>query len=170
MADGGHLRTEPPGTGPAIELTQGFLGWLRETLLMKCAGLSEEQLWWSPVPSGTSLLGLVKHSIRVERYWITQIIGGLDAEVGEPDEDPDAEWRIEPGESFASIRDQYRAEWARSRDVLGRVSWDDVPPNPTGSTRPESVGWILTHMVEEVARHCGHADLIRELIDGQTGE
>jgi uncharacterized damage-inducible protein DinB len=163
-------RIEPPGIGPALEISVGYLTWLRETLLMKCEGLSEEQLRWSPVPSGVSLLGLVKHSIQVERYWIATIVGRLDVEFLRSDEDPNADWRIEPGESLPSIRELYQAEWARTSDVLTRVSWDDVPPNPEGSTRPESVGWILTHMIQEVARHCGHADIIREQIDGQTGE
>lgn len=163
-------RSEPPGVGPAIEISAGYLAWLRETLLLKCDGLTEEQLRWSPVPSGTSLLGLIKHSIRVERYWIASTIGQREVEPVSTSQDSDSEWRVEPGYTFASLRDLYQAEWARSSEVLAQVSWDDIPPNPEGSARPESVGWILTHMVEEVARHCGHADLIRELIDGEVGE
>jgi hypothetical protein len=85
-------------------------------------------------------------------------------------DDPDGDWRIEPGESFASLRDLYIAEGKRSRQVLANVNWDDIPPDPTDRNRQLSVGWILTHMVEETARHCGHADLIRELLDGETGE
>jgi hypothetical protein len=64
----------------------------------------------------------------------------------------------------------YLAEAARSADILAVVDWNTIPPDPTGKDRGFNVGWILTHMVEEVGRHCGHADLIRELIDGQTGE
>lgn len=162
-------RVEAPGTGAALEIAVGYLDWLRETLLLKCQGLTESQLTWSPVPSGTCLLGLVKHSIQVERYWIATIIAGLDVEFLRSRADPDADWRIEPSETFDSIRELYEAEWERSNEILATVSWDDVPANPD-SPRAESVGWIMTHMVEEVARHCGHADLIRELIDGQTGE
>jgi uncharacterized damage-inducible protein DinB len=170
MTDDGKWRTDPPGIAGPLEMTSNFHRFLRETLIWKCTGLTEEQLRWSPVPSGTSLLGLLKHSVFVERGWISRYIGGLDVDPGWTRDDPDADWRIEPGETFESIRALYHAEAARSGEVLQGVSWDDVPPDPTGRNRTLSVGWILTHMVEEVGRHCGHADLIRELVDGQTGE
>lgn len=170
MVDEGDWREEPPGIASPVEMTIAFHRFLRDTLVWKCSGLSEEQLRWSPVPSGTSLLGLLKHSAYVERGWISRYIGGQDIDPGWTSEDPDADWRIETGETFESIRALYDAEAARSAAVLKGVAWDDVPPDPTGRDRTLSVGWILTHMVEEVARHCGHADLIRELIDGRTGE
>ena len=163
-------RLEPPHSGEPVEQVMGFHRFLRETLLWKCAGLSEEQLRWSPVPSGTCLLGLLKHSVYVERWWISRYIGGLDVCGVSTEEDPDADWRIEPGDSYETIRDLYLAEAERSRKVLSRVAWDQIPEDPTGRNRGFNVGWILTHMVEEVGRHCGHADMLREQIDGQAGE
>jgi uncharacterized damage-inducible protein DinB len=153
-----------------MELTAGFHRFLRDTLLWKCSGLTEEQLHWAAVPSGTSLIKLIKHSVDVERWWIARYIGGLDVSFSWTKDDPDGDWRIEAGETFASLRDLYIAEGERSRQVLAGASWDYVPPDPTDRNRQLSVGWILTHMVEETARHCGHADLIRELLDGETGE
>jgi uncharacterized damage-inducible protein DinB len=170
MAIDEDKRYEPPATGDAVTLTRAFHHFLRDTLLWKCSGLSEEQLRWSPVESGTCLLGILKHSLYVERWWIAQHIGGLDVEFPWTEADPNAEWRVEPDDSLASIRALYLAEADRSDLVLASAAWDTVPPDPTGRDRGFSVGWILTHMVEEVARHCGHADLIRELIDGETGE
>jgi uncharacterized damage-inducible protein DinB len=108
--------------------------------------------------------------VYVERWWISRYVGGLDVQGVSTAEDPDADWRIEPGESFDSIRDLYLAEGERSRDVLSSATWDQTPEDPTGRNRGLTVGWILTHMVEEVGRHCGQADMIRELIDGQVGE
>jgi uncharacterized damage-inducible protein DinB len=167
---GEDIRFEPPHSAGALEMTAAFHRFLRDTLLWKCSGLTEEQLRWSPVPSGTSLLKLLKHSTHVERWWIARYIGRLDVPMAWSKDDPDGDWRLEPGETYESLRDLYIAEGERSRDILSGVAWEDVPPDPTGRDRHLSVGWIMTHMVEEVARHCGHADLIRELLDGETGE
>ena len=163
-------RIEPPLSGPTLPLVAGFHGWLRETLFLKCAGLTEEQLRWSPVPSGTCLLGILKHSLYVERWWIAAVIGQRDVDFVWTDEDPDADWRIEPDDTLASISDLFHAEAARSANVLAGVEWDDMRLRPGRDDPPRSVGWVMTHMIEEVARHCGHADLIRELIDGNVGE
>ena len=163
-------RTEPPYPAGPVEQVMGFHAFLRETLLWKCDGLTEDQLRWSPVPSGTCLVGIVKHSVYVERWWISRYISGVDLTMPWSEADPDADFRIEPDESFASIRAMYLAEAARTADILAGADWNTIPPDPSGKDRGFNVGWILTHMVEEVARHCGHADLIRELLDGQTGE
>ncbi len=163
-------RTEPPRSGGPVEVVMGFHRFLRETLYWKCAGLTEEQLRWSPVPSGTCLLGILKHSVNVERWWIAQVIGGLDVEFDWTDDDKDADWRLLPEDTLESVRAAYEAEAQRSAQVLAGVQWDDAPKEAEAAAHGLNVGWVLTHMVEEVGRHCGHADLIRELIDGQTGE
>ena len=163
-------RMEPQPSGGPVEQVMGFHRFLRETLYWKCDGLTEEQLRWSPVPSGLTLLGILKHSVFVERWWISRYVGGLDVEFPWTDDDPDADWHIESGDTFASIHELYVAEARRSADLLANVDWQTVPDDPSGRDRGFTVGWILTHMVEEVGRHCGHADLIRELIDGQVGE
>ena len=96
-------RTEPPRSGGPVEVVMGFHRFLRETLWWKCAGLTEEQLRWSPVPSGTSLLGILKHSVDVERWWIAEVIGGLDVESDWTEEDKDAAWRPGPDDTLESV-------------------------------------------------------------------
>jgi uncharacterized damage-inducible protein DinB len=163
-------RTEPPRSGGPVEVVMGFHRFLRETLWWKCAGLTKEQLRWSPVPSGTSLLGILKHSVDVERWWIAEVIGGLDVESDWTEEDKDAAWRPTLDDTLESVMAAYKAEAERSEQVLAGVQWNDAPKEAEAAASGITVGWVLTHMVEEVGRHCGHADLIRELIDGQTGE
>ncbi len=116
------------------------------------------------------MLAILKHSINVERSWIAQGIGGLDVTFDWTDEDPDGEWKLTSADTLDALTAEYQAEAIRTEQVLAGIGWDDIPKHPRNVERGYNVGWILTHMVEEVGRHCGHADLIRELIDGQVGE
>lgn len=164
-------RHDPEHAGSPVELVSQFHRFLRETLFWKCEGLTEEQLRWSPVPSGTCLLNILKHSLNVERWWILTVIGNLpDVEFDDSEDDLDADWRLEPDDTYASIRAKFEAEAARSEQVMVGKQWSDLVHDPRPHMADLTVGWVMTHMVEEVGRHCGHADLIRELIDGQTGE
>ena len=163
----GADRPEPPLAGPPKELVEGFLDFLRATLLWKLDGLSDEDLRRSLVPSGWSLLGMVKHIAYVERSWFRKVFLGETVTFPWTEADPDADWRIEPGETTAQVLDLYRDECARARAIVAAASWDDLAVR---ADEPRSLGWILTHMVEETARHCGHADLVREQLDGATGE
>jgi uncharacterized damage-inducible protein DinB len=142
------------------------LDYQRATLLSKVAGLTEEQARWSPVPSGTSLFGLVAHLTSVERWWFARCVGNLDVEFPWTDEDPDADWRGPEGATLDSIVADYERECARSNEVLAAASLD-----ARSVERPRcTVRGIALHMVEETARHNGHADILRELIDGTTGD
>lgn len=163
-------RNEPPLSGDPVAQALGFNRFLGETLIWKCTGLTEEQLRWSPVPSGVNLLGMLGHCVNVERWWIAKNIGGLDVEFDWSDEDPDGEWRTGPDVSLASVTAAFKTEAARSAQVLEDIRWDDIPKDLKCAASGRNIGWILTHMVEEFGRHCGHADFIRELIDGQVGE
>lgn len=118
-------------------------------------------------PSGASLLGLVKHSAAVERYWFQTIFTGIEEQPPRSERTPGADWRVEPEERATDIMACYQAAIADSRAVVAKAAWDDQAMSPDLDV---TVGWILTHMVEEVARHCGHADILRERIDGQAGE
>ncbi len=160
-------RPNPPHAAAPVEMLAAFLDFLRATLLWKTEGLTDEELRRPLVPSGTCLLGLVKHSAYVERWWFQMVFAGLDVPVPWSDSDPDADWRIEPTDTTADIVTLYRAETARSREIVAGASWDDRAKRPG---KDHTLGWILSHMVEEVARHVGHADILRELIDGKTGE
>lgn len=132
--------------------------------------MTEEQLRWSPVPSGITLISIIKHSINVELFWIQQVIAGRSPDLDYSDEDPDADWVVAPEETYEALKTRYLAVAEESLAILAGLSWDDPPQEQEARDYGLCVGWVVTHMVEEVARHCGHADLIRELIDGQVGE
>jgi hypothetical protein len=159
-------RPEPPMAASPVEMTSAFLDFHRATLLWKIDGLTDEELRRPMVPSGNCLLSIVKHSAHVERWWFRRVFAGEDVDVW-PEADPDADWRIEPDETTAQIIALYNDETARSRAIVDGANWDDLAK---ASRKGHTLGWILTHMVEEVARHNGHADIFRELIDGKTGE
>lgn len=160
-------RPEPPSAAPAREMVEAFLDFQRATLLWKVDGLSDEDLRRSLVPSGLTLLGMVKHLGYVERWWFRIVFAGEDLPVPWSETDPDADWRVEPDETTASILESYRDEVEHARDNGAGAAWDDQAKR---SGNEQTLGWILTHMVEEVSRHNGHADIFRELIDGKTGE
>ena len=160
-------RPEPPYLGDEAETLAGFLDFHRATLLWKLEGLDDEQLRRPMVPSGTSLLGMVKHLAYVERWWFQQVWAGREVTYPWTDEDPDADWRVEPSETTEDILALYRGECARSREIAAAASLDGVAHHPRGE---RSRRWILVHMIEETARHNGHADILREQLDGVTGE
>ncbi|MDP9365640.1 MAG: DinB family protein [Chloroflexota bacterium] len=160
-------RLEPPMAAGPVEMVSAFLNFLRATLLWKIDGLSDDELRRPMTPSGVSLLGIVKHSAYVERVWFRRVFRGEDVAVPWREGDPDADWRIEPGETTEEIVRLYRDEAARSRAIVAEAAWET---RAAKEGYDQTLGWILTHMVEEVARHCGHADILREAIDGATGE
>ncbi|MGW2228051.1 DinB family protein [Streptomyces formicae] len=166
-----HRRAEPPYSGADERASLvAFLQYQRETLAMKCAGLTADQLRERAVPpSEMSLLGLVRHLAEVERSWFGNVLNG---------EDLRAHWRSRvPGE-YADFDvtdadadeafDIWHAQCARSRALVDATDSLDT----TVHFREErySLRYILTHMIEEYARHNGHADFLRERIDGVTGE
>ncbi|GAA3868671.1 DinB family protein [Saccharothrix violaceirubra] len=146
----------PPATGPGErDVLVGFLDYLRAAVVAKVEGLTDEQARTPGVPSGTNVLGLVKHLTHVERHWL----------LGERVRDWKATFHADPDESTAGIVAAYRQVSAEAGEVI--ASWDDLTapgPRPGPSRR-----WTLTHLIEETARHAGHADILRELIDRRTG-
>ncbi len=166
----------PVGT-PVEELAvlRHYLTFHRLTLRLKCEGLDAERLARRSVPpSGLSLLGLVRHLAVVEQYWFRHVLQQL--EVPDPlyadDDDPDFELTSATGDP-AMVEDSFTA-WQHEIDAAD--AWlDTLAPEDLGSTvtrRDEemAVRDVLVHLVEEYARHNGHADLLRECIDGRTGE
>jgi uncharacterized damage-inducible protein DinB len=150
------------------ETLSAFLDYHRATLLMKVDGVGDDDLRRPMVPSGTNLMGLVKHLAYVERWWFQRVFAGREVEFPWTDEDPDADFRIEAHESTAEIVDLYRGECEVNRKIVGAANLDDLAAFDARSDH--SLRWIVTHMIEETARHNGHADILREMIDGQTGE
>ncbi len=137
----------PPRTGPGErEVLLGFLGYLRAAVIAKVDGVAEPAVRTPGVPSGTNLLGLVKHLTHVERHWV----------LGERTTRWAATFHAKPGESVEDIVGAYRETAAR---VDAAVTAGDVA----------ALRWTLTHLIEETGRHAGHMDILRELIDGATG-
>jgi uncharacterized damage-inducible protein DinB len=160
---------DPPFVAAERPMLESWLEYHRDTLAFKCEGLSAEQLRMRAVPPSTlSLLGLVRHMAEVERSWFHRTIAGREAppryySKADPDGDFDNVDEADPDEAFAAWREDCDA----SRRVLaGKASLDDT----IVSKDAVSVRWILVHMIEEYARHNGHADLLRQRIDGATGD
>jgi uncharacterized damage-inducible protein DinB len=163
-------RAEPPDAGGERESLEGWLEFHRQTLLLKCQGLTAEQLCERAVrPSPMSLLGLVRHMAEVERGWFRRMVGG-EAGIGLlycTDEDPDGEFN--QAQPAGAERDfaTFAQECALARAAAGRHSLEDTFVSRHGDTH--DLRWVYLHMIEEYARHNGHADILREQIDGATG-
>lgn len=164
-----ETRYGAPVAGGEKEVLAGFLDHYRATIFEICRGLSDDDLRRAVVPSGTSLLGIVKHLAYVERGWFQENVANEPFDYPfDPDDDPDADFRIEPDETSEEIFELYRSACERSRRALAEASLDDPVENPRRS-RDYNVRWVVVHMIEETARHAGHADIIREQLDGRTG-
>lgn len=165
-------RRDRPKDAPELESLEAFLDWQRATVPMKLAGVGDDEARRPGVPSGTSLLGVVRHLGYVERHWYRMTFAGQDdLDPGYTDDDPDADWRVGPDETVASVLDFYEGEVVAARAVVAGASPDD-PSRGSRRARdgkPFSLRWIHLHMIEETARHLGHLDILREQADGTTG-
>ena len=174
MPHGPDARIEPPRQVGERETLESFLDFYRDTILWKVSGMSDEEIRRVIVPSGWSPLGMVKHLAYVERNWFrVRFAGEPDLPVPWTDDDPDADFRVEPGETTEEILRFYREEFERSRAIASGASLDDLAVEWPSDRPPEkrpNLRWILVHMIEETARHAGHLDVVRELIDGATGD
>jgi hypothetical protein len=172
MTNGAEItRIDPPAVAPEKETLMAFLDYHRATLLQKVQGVSEIDLKRPTAPPSTlTLLGLVKHLAYVERWWFQSRFKGIDSEFPWTKEDPDPDFRIEPSETVEGIINFYQNEVGKSRQIVEAASLDDLSVRTWPNGEPNSLRWIVVHMIEEVARHNGHADLLREAIDGVTGE
>ena len=140
-----------------------FLDFARECVVKKLDGLDDEQVRQVLVPSGTSLLGLVQHMVAGERYWFAHHVRGDD-----PSAEYDFEMVVPEGRTTSDLVAEYRTAYAESNAIVRERSLDAVTALPVVD-RPLSVRWVVAHMTSETARHAGHADILRELIDGTTG-
>ena len=164
-----RLYYNAPPAGDEKAVLGGMLDHYRSVLLQICSGLTEEELRKPMVPSGTSLLGIVKHLAFVERGWFQEHVANEPFDWPfDPIADPDGDWRIEDDETAEQIFQLYRDSCEKSRQVLAAASLDDVSELPRRRA-DYNVRWILCHMLEETARHAGHADILREMIDNKIG-
>jgi len=144
-----------------VEQLLAALEGLRAGVLKKLAGLSESDARRSTVDSGTNIAGLVQHLTFVESLWFEEIVAGRKATRG------DRSMRVEPSVSLRTLRAEYRAACEASNDIVAAVGDANAPVTRNGKTR--DLRWVLLAVIEETARHAGHADIIREQLDGQTG-
>ncbi len=163
-------RPDPPVTGGERETLRAFLDFQRATLAMKCEGLTDEELRSrSMPPSALSLLGLVRHMAEVERAWFRRVIDA---------EDVPLVWSAEgdyqvaydaSGATRSEAFDAWRAEVEHSRRIEERAASLDVTAYEPRGDEQVSLRLVMVHVLLEYARHNGHADLLREGVDGRTG-
>jgi uncharacterized damage-inducible protein DinB len=166
----GDARPPLPDVGGEREILTAFLDWHRQTFEMKCAGVPTERLSEKNVPpSGLSLHGLVRHLAAVERWWFRQQFAGEDvANLYYTDDDPNQDFDAlggDPADAFSVWREECR----HARQIVAATPSLDQTGIRRSNGEPISLRRILVHMIAEYARHNGHADLIRERIDGLTG-
>ncbi|WP_051839554.1 DinB family protein [Streptomyces sp. NRRL F-5126] len=155
-------------------MLEGWLDHHRAITAAKCAGLTDDQLRQRPVaPSGLSLMGLVRHLAECERGWFRETLDGEDVPgIYFTDEDPDGDFHVGEDDTWAEAYATWQAEIATARERAAARGLDDegTGRRDRKTGRPFTLRWIYTHMIEEYARHNGHADLIRESLDGSTGD
>jgi uncharacterized damage-inducible protein DinB len=164
-------RPLPPLNADERTTLEGWLDFHRATLAMKCEGLDDDQAAEMSVPpSGFTLTGLVQHLAEVERNWFRRVLAGEDAppiyDPGADPNGPDGGFDLAENATLTAARATWQQEIARARDLCATRALTD-----TGRFMGQDVSlrWIYVHLIEEYARHNGHADLIRERIDGATG-
>jgi len=132
----------------------------RDSFVRKIAGVSDDDARRTFVPSGTTLLWLMKHMARAEDLWVVRRFAGQDPVILDD--------TVGARDSVVGCIDAYRATWARVDAVVSAASLDDVC-REVGDDSMVNLRWVLMHLLEETARHAGHADILRELVDGATG-
>jgi len=162
-------RTFPGYAGAERTQLETWLEWHRATVHAKCAGLAEENAWIAPLPSSplVSVGGLVTHLHWVERNWFERVMAGRDFVRPYSAADPDGDFRRIGDDYLAGALARYAAQCAVSREIAAGLALDDAGTRDGGAV---PLRWVYLHMIEETARHNGHLDAIRELMDGVTGE
>jgi uncharacterized damage-inducible protein DinB len=173
-----HGRPEPPLAADETATLLGFLDYQRATFAWKCAGLNAAGLNATVGVSSMTLGGMLKHMAYVESDWFSGSLHGRDRQppwnAVDWKADPDWEWHSAAEDSPEQLRAIWQDAVTSSRsfvaDALSNAGMEQLAKRTWSDGRAPSLRWIVVHMIEEYARHNGHADLIRELVDGQTGE
>ncbi|WP_224274626.1 mycothiol transferase [Nocardioides lacusdianchii] len=172
-------RPAPPYSADEVGMLRGFLDHYRATIRLQAAGLSDAQLDQSLAPSDLTLGGMLKHLAFVEDYWFSYNLAGREPappwDTAPWDDDPDWDWHSASGEAHAELDALLAAAIVRSDACLdAALAADPDLDRPVARPRDPAKGdtatvrWVLVHMLEEYARHAGHADLVRQSIDGAT--
>lgn len=144
-----------------LEQLRAALDGLRAGVLKKLAGLSEADARRSTVDSGTNVAGLVQHLTFVEYHWFGEIVTGVKADHGK------RSMQVDPSVTLKALRADYRAACQASNDIITTIADPDFPVTRNGKTH--DLRWVILGVIQETARHAGHADIIREQLDGTTG-
>ncbi|MEV8585333.1 DinB family protein [Streptomyces sp. NPDC051180] len=165
-------RVDPSTTSGEREALEQWLDFHRVTLAQKCQGLDDTRLRTpSAPPSDLNLLGLVRHMAEVERGWFRRVLAGEDAPwIYSTEEDPDGDIHASDEDTYEEAHATWQGEIAHARTLAADRGLDDIGVGKHRSGESFNLRWIYLHMIEEYARHNGHADLIRERIDGATGD
>jgi uncharacterized damage-inducible protein DinB len=171
-------RPEPPLNGDELATLTGFLEFQRATLEWKTRGLDAAGFAVTVGASTMTLGGLLKHLTYVEQAWFSRVLHDRawlpPWDTVDWDADPDWDWHTAADHSPEELREMWAGAVQRSRDLVAQAVAEGGPDQLSRRARPNgerhSLRWILCHMVEEYARHNGHADLLREAVDGETGE
>jgi uncharacterized damage-inducible protein DinB len=154
-------------TGSELDLLHAMIRSNRDSMLWKLDGITDVQGRQRVVDSLTTLIGLVKHMQLVERWWVRMVMDSEDIPMPWSEDDHDEEWRLTDADTIENSLEGYASEVVLADAVIANQS--DLGREVEARGRTYSVRWILMHLIEEIARHAGHADIIRETIDGETG-
>ncbi|MCU1593725.1 MAG: hypothetical protein JWO12_1117 [Frankiales bacterium] len=162
-------RVNPPFVADERSMLMSWLDFHRHTLRIKCEGLTDEQMKLRSVePSTLTLLGLVRHCAKVEQSWARRCLEQQEVVLHySTAEHPDGDFDLVDDADVAEALATWETEWAHADEVMAAMALDDTGVR---HGQPCSVRWVLVHLIEEYARHNGHADLLRERIDGRTGD
>jgi uncharacterized damage-inducible protein DinB len=164
-------RPKPLLSGAEREQLESWLAFYRATLLKKCSGLSFQDLCRRPVESSTmSLLGLLRHMAFVEQIWFDVRFTGNDVvEYYRNPEDRDAEWTELDSATLDEVVANFNRACETSHELARGHELEEMVQQSGAGREPVDLRWIYLHLIEEYARHCGHADILREMTDGKTG-
>ena len=149
-----------------------MLDYVRDTVHVKCAGLTDDEARRAPLPGSplTTISSLVSHLRWVEYYWIRVVLLGEQDQAPITDDDPDAEMRLALSIPLARLLAEYRASCEQLRQLVAPLDLDTASRGTMSwRTEPVTLRWVLLHLIEETARHNGHIDILREMADGVTG-
>ena len=172
MADARTELVYPESVGDERQLLVGFLDYFRTVFLRKVEDLDDERARLKVPPSSMDLLGMTRHLADVERWWFRcMFTAEADTGIYESDDDPDLDWHHSRDDTLADALAHWHAEVARAGEIVTAApTLDQIGELSTTHHGEISLRWILIHMIEEYARHSGHADYLREAIDGATGD
>lgn len=148
------------------DMLWAWLRFARATVVAKATGLSPSQLRAKLVSSETSVGGLLTHLVTVEQHWFRVVLGGQEHSMPFGAEHPDGDWQVAEDDDLDTLLGRYHAACDASDEIIGSLELDGMGAQTTGDY---TLRWAMVHVTMDTSRHAGHADLLRELLDGERG-